>query len=83
MGDARAVVRGERQSVFEDTGGVSNSSILHHDVSSGQGATLPAHCPNPAQLHSTPVDSRAPAGRAIRSILSKISERWRERSRAA
>jgi hypothetical protein len=25
MGDARAVVRGERQCVFEDTGGVSHS----------------------------------------------------------
>src|SRR6478609_280416 len=44
-GDARAVVRAERQCVFEDTGGVSHSSILHHDVSSGQGAS----CPSPAQ----------------------------------
>src|SRR6478752_3539661 len=82
-GDARAVVRAERQCVFEDTGGVSHSSILHHDVSSGQGATLPIHCPNPAQLHSTHVDSRLPSERAIRTISSQISERWRARSRAA
>ena len=61
LGDARAVVRGARQSVFEDTGGVTHSSMLHHDVSSGQGATLPIHCPNPAQLDSTHVDSRARA----------------------
>jgi hypothetical protein len=39
--DARAVIRGERQCVLEDTGGVSHSSILHYDVSSGQGAAHP------------------------------------------
>jgi hypothetical protein len=44
---------------------------------------LPTCCPNFAQLHSTHVDSRALAERAIRTISSQISERWRARSRAA
>jgi hypothetical protein len=45
--------------------------------------SLPNRFPNSAQLHSTYVDSRAPAERAIRTISSQISERWRARSRAA
>jgi hypothetical protein len=37
-------------------------------------------CPPTAQLHSTHVDSRALAERAIRSISSQIFGRWRLRS---
>lgn len=49
----------------------------------GRSITLPTRCPNPARLHSTPVDSRGPAERAIRIISSEISGRWCARSRAA
>jgi len=57
--------------------GKRHPSNLPHVVAGSRLApearSLPPHCPNLAQLHSTHVDSLAPAERAIRSISSQIS----------